>query len=239
MTNSTFMTVLLWFFLFPMAILSLQNVSKTYVKGQESIHALSDIDLEIERGESIAVMGPSGSGKSTLLYLVGLMDRPSSGRYCVDGTDTSGMDDNEMSRARNRWFGFVFQSFNLFPQLSAQENIEVPMVYAGIGRQARRKKAEELAELVGLGHRMRHKPSELSGGEMQRTAIARALSNNPQVILADEPTGNLDTATSAQIMQVLTQLNAKGVTLIVITHNVEIGNRTNRKIQLRDGKVVA
>jgi putative ABC transport system ATP-binding protein len=222
-----------------MAILSLQNVSKTYVKGQESIHALSDIDLEIERGESIAVMGPSGSGKSTLLYLVGLMDRPSSGRYCVDGTDTSGMDDNEMSRARNRWFGFVFQSFNLFPQLSAQENIEVPMVYAGIGRQARRKKAEELAELVGLGHRMRHKPSELSGGEMQRTAIARALSNNPQVILADEPTGNLDTATSAQIMQVLTQLNAKGVTLIVITHNVEIGNRTNRKIQLRDGKVVA
>ncbi|MDQ7780168.1 MAG: ABC transporter ATP-binding protein [Planctomycetota bacterium] len=221
-----------------MGLLSLQNVSKTYEKGLEKVHALSGLTLEIEKGDNISVMGPSGSGKSTLLYVVGLMDRPTAGRYMVAGTDISTMDDDQMSRARNKWFGFVFQSFNLFPQLSVVENIEVPMVYAGIPRPARRRRADELASLVGLSARLKHKPSELSGGEMQRTAIARALSNRPEVLLADEPTGNLDTTTAAQIVDVLKQLNDGGVTLIIITHNAEIGEAARRRIRLRDGKMI-
>jgi putative ABC transport system ATP-binding protein len=220
-----------------MALISLNDISKVYKKGEENINALSGVSLDVNRGDFISIMGPSGSGKSTLLYLIGLMDRASSGAYSLNGVDVGGMDDDQMSRVRNKSFGFIFQSFNLFPQLTTVENIEVPMMYAGVPPHARRKKAEALAAKVGLSHRIRHRPTELSGGEMQRAAVARALANDPDVLLADEPTGNLDTATSAQIMGILGEFNVKGVALVVITHNDEIGRTASRQIKLRDGRV--
>jgi putative ABC transport system ATP-binding protein len=193
--------------------------------------------MEVQKGEFVAVMGPSGSGKSTLLYMIGLMEKPTSGLYLLNNQDISRLDDDQMSKMRNKWFGFVFQSFNLFPQLNVLENIEVPMVYAGVPFSKRRKRAREVAEMVGLSHRLKHLPGELSGGELQRTAIARALSNNPDVLLADEPTGNLDMNSAKQIVNILCELNKKGVTVILVTHNVEVGRAAERRIELKDGRI--
>lgn len=221
-----------------MSFISLQRVSKVYNQGSEQIHALVELTLEIEKGASVSIMGPSGSGKSTLLYIIGLMEKQTSGIYLYDEMDVSRLSDDEMSRLRNKSFGFIFQTFNLFPQLTVIENIEVPMIYGGIERALRREKAAELAALVGLSHRIKHRPTELSGGEIQRTCIARALSNNPAVLLADEPTGNLDRTTGYQIMETLCRLTEeRGLTLIVVTHDPEVGRMTRTRIQLRDGRM--
>lgn len=220
-----------------MSLVTLQNISKVYQKGSEKIYALNEVSMEVQKGEFVAVMGPSGSGKSTLLYMIGLMEKPTSGLYLLNNQDISRLDDDQMSKMRNKWFGFVFQSFNLFPQLNVLENIEVPMVYAGVPFSKRRKRAREVAEMVGLSHRLKHLPGELSGGELQRTAIARALSNNPDVLLADEPTGNLDMNSAKQIVNILCELNKKGVTVILVTHNVEVGRAAERRIELKDGRI--
>jgi putative ABC transport system ATP-binding protein len=216
-------------------IVRLERLSRVYDKGADPVPALRGVSLDIARGEYAAVMGPSGSGKSTMLHLLGLLDTPSSGSYFLDGREVSGLDDDERSRIRNRSIGFIFQSFNLFPQIDVLGNVEVPMLYAGVPAADRRRRAEALVEEVGLGHRKRHRPSELSGGEMQRVAIARALTNDPVLILADEPTGNLDTHTAEVVASMLDGLHRKGRTIVMVTHNPELGQRTSRVIRLRDG----
>ncbi|MBI3855669.1 MAG: ABC transporter ATP-binding protein [Planctomycetes bacterium] len=213
----------------------LDRLNRTYRKGEDSVVALRDVSLEIARGEYVAIMGPSGSGKSTMLHLLGLLDQPTSGSYQLDGREVAGLDDDDRSQFRNRAIGFIFQSFNLFPQLDVVENVEVPMLYAGVPAAARRARAEQLVETVGLTKRRSHRPSELSGGEMQRVAIARALANEPVLILADEPTGNLDTATAEVIATMLDDLHKKGATIVMVTHNPELGRRTSRVVRIRDG----
>jgi len=222
-----------------MSLAELVDLAKSYRMGADLVvEALRGVTLRIEEGEYLAIMGASGSGKSTLLNLLGCLDRPTSGRYLLGGEDVSQLSDGELSEVRGRRIGFVFQSFNLIPQLTALDNIEVPLFYQGMHRRDRRRRATALAEQVGLGPRARHKPMELSGGEQQRVAIARALANDPLIILADEPTGNLDSKTGLDILTIFDDLTARGRTLIVVTHDENIARRTHRVVRLADGRVV-
>lgn len=219
------------------AIVELDTVRKTYTMGTETLHAIAGLDLCLYRGEYVAIMGPSGCGKSTLLNILGCLDRPSSGRYLLGGDDVSLFDDDQLSAMRGTHLGFIFQSYNLIQQLTVVENIEVPLYYQGIAERESRERAIALAERVGLGHRLNHKPFELSGGQQQRVGIARALVNDPLVILADEPTGNLDSHSGADILRLLDELHAQGKTIIMVTHDPEIGQRATRLVRLRDGKL--
>ena len=222
-----------------MSLAELVNLRKTYQMGRDVVvEALRDVSLTIEEGEYLAVMGPSGSGKSTLLNLIGCLDQPTSGRYLLGGQDVSRLSDAELSEVRGRQIGFVFQSFNLIQQLTALDNIEVPLFYQGVHRRERRRRSRELAEQVGLGARARHRPMELSGGEQQRVAIARALVNDPLIILADEPTGNLDSKTGEEILVLFDGLAARGRSLVAVTHDESIGARAHRVVRLADGVVV-
>lgn len=220
-----------------MAIVDIRNLSKVYQLGTFEVSALRDFDLDIEQGQYIAIMGPSGSGKSTLLNVLGCLDTPSSGIYNLAGEDVSSLDDNELSAIRGSRIGFIFQSYNLIAQLNVIENIEVPMYYQGVGEHKSFARAKELAEMVGLGDRLKHRPSELSGGQQQRVAIARSLANDPVIILADEPTGNLDSESGAEILSILDDLHQRGKTLIVVTHDENIANQAERIIHLLDGRI--
>ena len=210
---------------------------KTYIMGDQEIHAVSGVDIEIDKGEYVAIMGPSGSGKSTLMNIVGCLDTPSNGDYYIAGRLVSNLNDNELAAIRNKEIGFVFQIFNLLPRLTALQNVELPLVYAGVPPAERLEAARGALEQVDLLDRMYHKPNELSGGQRQRVAIARALVNNPSILLADEPTGNLDTATGTEIMALFDRLHRQGNTIIVVTHEHDIAMHTDRVIHLRDGKV--
>lgn len=219
------------------ALIELVHIQRYYRMGAEMLYALKDVSLEIFKGEYVALMGPSGSGKSTLMNILGALDTPSSGQYILNGNDVSSMGDNELAEIRNKEIGFVFQTFNLLPRLTALENVALPLIYAGFNKEARLEKAAATLTSVGLGDRMKHKPNELSGGQRQRVAVARALVNNPSIILADEPTGNLDTKTSAEIMQLFEDLHNQGNTIIIVTHEEDIARRAKRIIRLRDGLV--
>jgi len=214
-----------------------EHLSKKYHMGEEEIHALRSVSIQVARGEYVAFMGPSGSGKSTLMNIIGCLDTPSSGTYRLAGKEVSNMTENELAQIRNKEIGFVFQTFNLLPRASALENVALPLIYAGVGQKARRERAFEALRQVGLADRASHRPNELSGGQRQRVAIARALINNPSIILADEPTGNLDTKTSYDIMQLFEQLYQKGNTIIMVTHEEDIAKHAKRIIRLRDGLV--
>ncbi len=218
-------------------VIQLREVWKTYRMGDQDVHALAGIDLEIKRGSFWAISGSSGSGKSTMLNLLGCLDRPTSGSYALEGQNISTMSDDELSDLRLKHLGFVFQSFNLIPQLTVQENIELPLFYQGIDAHIAADRARTIANRVGLGDRLRHRPAELSGGQQQRVAIARALSNEPSVLLADEPTGNLDTATGDAIMELLTELHNQGRTIIMVTHEPEIASYAQFQLTMRDGKI--
>ena len=218
-------------------IISVKDLRKTYVMGADTINALQSITLEIHKNEYVALMGPSGSGKSTLMNLLGCLDTPSSGTYILNGTDVSQMTDSELAEVRNKEIGFVFQTFNLLPRMSSLENVALPLVYAGMKNAQRIEKAQKVMESVGLGDRMMHKPNELSGGQRQRVAVARALVNNPAIILADEPTGNLDTKTSIEIMGLFQEIHQQGNTVIIVTHEPDIAMHAHRIIRLRDGLV--
>jgi len=218
-------------------LVELHELRKTYVMGDTEVHALAGVDLRIQAGEFVAIMGPSGSGKSTLLNVLGCLDPPTSGVYHLGDRNVAQMSDNELSHVRSERLGFIFQSFNLIPALSVLENIEVPLFYAGWSRKSARERAEELAAHVGLAERMQHRPTELSGGQQQRVAIARALANNPLIILADEPTGNLDSHTGEEIMAMLLALNAEGRTIIMVTHEDEVARQARRRITIRDGVI--
>ncbi|MFN2746036.1 ABC transporter ATP-binding protein [Bacillus sp. z60-18] len=220
-------------------MIQLSKVKKSYQIGKETFDVLHSIDVVIERGEYLSIMGPSGSGKSTLMNIIGCLDRPSSGIYKLDGEDVSSYNDKELAAVRNQSIGFVFQQFQLLPRLNAKKNVELPMIYAGIGKKERQERAERALEKVGLKDRMLHMPSELSGGQKQRVAIARAIVNEPKLILADEPTGALDTKTSISIMEQFSELNAEGTTVLLVTHEPEIADYTNRVIMVRDGEIVA
>jgi putative ABC transport system ATP-binding protein len=218
-------------------LISIRHLNKTYIMGSEKIEALKDVSLDIQKNEYVALMGPSGSGKSTLMNLLGCLDSPTSGEYWLNGTEVSTMDDGELAEVRNKDIGFVFQTFNLLPRLSALENVALPLVYAGTGREARLEKARKVLESVGLGDRVYHKPNELSGGQRQRVAVARALVNDPAIILADEPTGNLDTKTSYEIMSLFEEIHAAGNTVIVVTHENDIARHARRIVRMRDGLI--
>jgi putative ABC transport system ATP-binding protein len=220
-------------------VISLTGIGRTFRVGGEEVHALRSIDLEIAAGEYVSIMGPSGSGKSTLLNVIGLLDRPERGTYLLDGSDVTSLPDDELARVRREKLGFVFQFFHLVPRLSAEENIELPMVLAGIDPAERRRRLDRLLAEYGLEERARHKPNELSGGQCQRVAIARALSMGPAVILADEPTGNLDRNTGQEVMAVLERVHGAGATLAVVTHDPEIGARAQRRVRMVDGAIVS
>ena len=219
------------------AVVLLEAVWRSYRLGDQTVHALSGVDLRIDAGEYVAIMGPSGSGKSTLLNVLGLLDRATGGRYLLGGRDVGDLDDDELSLERGRRLGFVFQSYNLIPQLDVVENVEVPMFYAGVPEREARERAEALATRMGLGARLHHRPTELSGGQQQRVAIARSLANDPLVLLADEPTGNLDSRTGLEILGLLDELHASGKTLVVVTHDPSVAARADRVVHMRDGKV--
>jgi putative ABC transport system ATP-binding protein len=218
-------------------IIKLDGITREYVMGAEQVRALRGVDLEIRRNEYVAIMGPSGSGKSTMMNMLGCLDTPSAGRYWLNGHEVSQMKDDDLARIRNREIGFVFQTFNLLPRASALANVELPLVYAGISGRERRRRAETALQRVGLGERMHHKPNELSGGQRQRVAIARALVNEPSILLADEPTGNLDSTTSEEIMRVFGALHTQGQTVVLVTHEAEIAAHAHRVVMLRDGRV--
>ena len=218
-------------------IIQLKQVTKSYVMGSEFLKVLKGIDLEIFKNEYVALMGPSGSGKSTLMNILGCLDTPTSGQYILNGNDVSKMSEDALAEVRNKEIGFVFQQFNLLPRLTAVENVALPLVYAGIGKKKRTEMALDVLEKVGLADRAHHKPNEMSGGQGQRVAIARALVNNPSIILADEPTGNLDTKTSAEIMNIFSKIQAGGNTVILVTHEEDIAKHAKRIIRLRDGVI--
>ena len=220
-----------------MSLIQLQSISRRYQMGAETVHALRDVSLEIERGEYVAIMGPSGSGKSTLMNLIGCLDTPSTGHYGLNGAGINEMDDNQLAEIRNREIGFVFQTFNLLARSNALHNVELPLIYAGVPAEERRRLALEALAQVGLADRVHHKPNELSGGQRQRVAVARALVNKPSILLADEPTGNLDSRTGAEIMTLFDELSRKGNTIIIVTHEPDIALHAHRVIRLRDGKV--
>jgi putative ABC transport system ATP-binding protein len=222
-----------------MRVIEARELTKVYGLRENRVEAVAGTNMNIESSEWIAIVGPSGSGKSTLIHLIGLLDRPTSGSYRLNGRDVSQLRGNELARARRDLIGFVFQSYNLLPRESALKNVELPMVYAGVGRKERRKRALGLLERVGLSERAHHRPPELSGGQMQRVAIARALVNGPVLLLADEPTGNLDTASGAEILDLFGELNASGVTVVVVTHDPEVAARAQRIVELRDGRIVS
>jgi putative ABC transport system ATP-binding protein len=221
----------------PDVVILTRGLGRDYAMGAEVVRALRDVDLEMRRNEYVAIMGPSGSGKSTLMNLLGCLDTPTAGEYWLNGHEVSRLTDDALARVRNREIGFVFQTFNLLPRATALHNVELPLVYAGVRSRERRARAIEALERVGLGHRMDHRPSELSGGQRQRVAIARALVNQPSILLADEPTGNLDSVTSDEIMAVFAELHTGGQTVIVVTHEPDIAARAERVVVLRDGQV--
>jgi len=219
------------------AIIHLEDIRKSYFMGKQELQVLKGINLDIHTNEYVALMGPSGSGKSTLMNILGCLDSPSAGRYVLNGQDVSKMADDNLADVRNKEIGFVFQQFNLLPRLTALENVALPLVYAGVGRKQRTEMAMEVIQKVGLEDRSHHKPNELSGGQCQRVAIARALVNNPSLILADEPTGNLDTKTSKEIMDIFTQIQEAGNTVVLVTHEEDIANYAKRVVRLRDGLI--
>ena len=218
-------------------MIQLDNITKVYKMGRTELAALREISLRVEQGEMVSITGPSGSGKSTLMNIIGCLDKPTSGQYRLEGIEVNKLNDNELAEIRNRKIGFIFQSFNLLPRTTALANVELPLIYVGAGN--RRERASQALESVGLAHRAKHRPSELAGGEQQRVAIARALINNPSIILADEPTGNLDTQTSKEIMLLFKQLNHQGITIVLVTHEADIAAYTQRTIRMRDGQVEA
>jgi len=219
-------------------MIELENITKVYWRGKVEVPALRGVTLSITKGEMVAIIGASGSGKSTLLNLIGCLDRPTSGRYIFDGVDVSRLNDNQLAEMRSGKFGFVFQDFNLLPRATALSNVELPLIYMG-GIHHRRERAAEALERIGLGERADHKPTELSGGEQQRVAIARALINNPALILADEPTGELDTHSSAEIMAIFRELHQEGITIILITHETNIAAQAQRIIRIQDGRIIS
>ena len=221
----------------PDIIILTHNLARDYELGAEVVHALRGVDLQIRRNEFTAIMGPSGSGKSTLMNLLGCLDTPTGGEYWLNSQKVSELNDDELARIRNKEIGFVFQTFNLLPRATSLHNVELPLIYAGLGAKERKERAAQALERVGLADRMHHKPNELSGGQRQRVAIARALVNTPSILLADEPTGNLDSATSGEIMQVFEQLHAEGQTVLLITHEHDIAAHADRQIHLLDGRV--
>ena len=217
------------------ALIFFENIRKSYRLGGVDIHALDGVNLSIHQNEFVALMGPSGSGKSTLMNILGCLDSPTSGKYALNGKDVGSMRDWQLSEIRNTEIGFVFQSFNLLPRMSSLDNVALPLVYAGVSSKQRQNRAQDLLELVGLGDRLKNKPNQLSGGQRQRVAIARALANKPSLVLADEPTGNLDSTTAQEIMEILTKVNAQGNTIVVVTHEREVAEYAQRIIHLKDG----
>lgn len=220
-------------------VIRLEDIMKTYIMGDSTVHALNHVDVSIDVGEFVAIMGPSGSGKSTMMNILGCLDRPTSGKYFLDGKEVAGLDDDELAHTRNAKIGFVFQNFNLLPKLTAQVNVALPLVYAGVSEEERMERAKKALEAVGLGQRLDHRPNEMSGGQRQRVAIARALVNNPAIVMADEPTGNLDTKSSYEIMDIFKALNAEGKTIVMVTHEPDIGEQTKRILVMRDGKLTS
>ncbi|MDE0807322.1 MAG: ABC transporter ATP-binding protein [Longimicrobiales bacterium] len=218
-------------------VIKTEGLAKHYVLGVETVKALDGVDLEIDTGEFVAVMGPSGSGKSTFMNLIGCLDTPTTGNYWLNGGRVSNLSEDELARVRNQEIGFVFQTFNLLPRATALHNVELPLIYAGVGVKERRQRAEDKLSLVGLGDRMDHRPPELSGGQRQRVAVARALVNEPALLLADEPTGNLDSTTSRDIMKIFVDLNAQGQTIIIVTHEKDIAEYARRQVHLHDGLI--
>ena len=219
-------------------IITVDNVNKTYKNGSLELQVLKNISFKVDKGEFLAIMGSSGSGKSTMMNILGCLDSQYEGKYILDGIDISKSTENELSEIRNKKIGFIFQSFNLLPRLTALENVELPLIYSSVPKEERHKRANELLEMVGLKERTHHRPNELSGGQRQRVAIARALVNNPSIILADEPTGNLDSKSEAEIIEILQKLNKMGKTIVIVTHEPNIGEIAQRKIVFKDGEII-